>query len=150
MDVVRRIFPRALFIRLSDPRQMATQPEHIECRSVVSAGCIRLGDVRRDSSDSGDQVMALTLEAEQRLDDVGLVGLFTGNEVAWRGTVQATKNFVRGNFPLGAKIRRDDVAKGLIPILEVEETFKDFREEHKLRGKFWIKDFADLLIDRTW
>jgi len=94
--------------------------------------------------------MALTLEAEQRLDDVGLVGLFTGNEVAWRGTVQATKNFVRGNFPQGAKIRRDDVAKGLIPILEVEETFKDFREEHKLRGKFWIKDFADLLIDRTW
>lgn len=94
--------------------------------------------------------MALTLEAEQRLEDVGLVGLFTGDEAAWRNTVQATKNFVSRNFPQGSKIRRDDVAKGLMPILEVQESFKDFREVHKLRGKFWIKDFADLLIDRTW
>jgi len=94
--------------------------------------------------------MALTLEAEQRMNDVGLVAFFAASEVAWRGTVQATKNFVRGNFPAHSMIRRDDVAKGLIPILEVHEDFKDFRNEHKLRGKFWIKDFADLLIDRTW
>jgi hypothetical protein len=94
--------------------------------------------------------MALTLEAEQRMDDVGLVGLFTGNQAAWLGTVQATKNFVRGNFPANAPIRRDDVAKALIPILEVHEDFKEYRDHHKLRGKFWIKDFADLLIDRTW
>lgn len=94
--------------------------------------------------------MALTLEAEQRMDDVGLVGFFTGDQPAWQATVQATKNFVRGNFPANSIIRRDDVAKGLIPILEVHETFKEFRNVHKLRGKFWIKDFADLLIDRTW
>jgi hypothetical protein len=94
--------------------------------------------------------MALTLEAEQRMDDVGLVGFYTANQAAWLGTVQATKDFVTGNFPPNSLIRRDDVAKGLIPILEVHEDFKDFRNEHKLRGKFWIKDFADLLIDRTW
>lgn len=94
--------------------------------------------------------MALTLEAEQRMDDVGLVGLYAANQPAWQGTVQATKNFVSGNFPANSLIRRDDVAKGLIPILEVHEDFKQFRNDHKLRGKFWIKDFADLLIDRTW
>lgn len=94
--------------------------------------------------------MALTLEAEQRLGDVGLVGLYVSDEAAWRGTVQATKNFVRGNFPAGSLIRRDDVAKGLIPILEVHEAFKEFRDVQKLRGKFWIRDFADLLIDKTW
>jgi hypothetical protein len=94
--------------------------------------------------------MALTLEAEQRMDDVGLVGFYQGSQAAWLATVQATKNFVRGNFPAGSLIRRDDVAKGLIPILEVHEEFKEYRNVHKLRGKFWIKDFADLLIDRTW
>ena len=34
--------------------------------------------------------------------------------------------------------------------LEVNETLKDYLNENKLRGKFWIKDFADLIIDRTW
>lgn len=94
--------------------------------------------------------MALTLEAEQRMDDVGLVGFYAADAAVWLATVQATKDFVRGNFPEGALIRRDDVAKGLIAILEVHEGFRDFRSAEKLRGKFWIKDFADLLTDRTW
>lgn len=94
--------------------------------------------------------MALTLEAEQRMEDVGLVAFYAASAPGWLATVQATKDFVRGNFPPGALIRRDDVAKGLIAILEVHEGFRDFRNAEKLRGKFWIKDFADLLTDRTW
>ncbi|MCZ4342719.1 hypothetical protein O4H52_13950 [Sphingomonadaceae bacterium G21617-S1] len=94
--------------------------------------------------------MALTLEAEQRMADVGVVAFYEDDAADWLATVQATKSFVEGNFPVGALIRRDDVAKALIPILEVHEGFKDFRSEKKLRGKFWIKDFADLLTDRTW
>ena len=94
--------------------------------------------------------MALTLEAEQRMDDVGLVAFYAASAQAWLGVVQATRDFVAGNFPVGSPIRRDDVAKGLIAILEVHEDFKDFRNTEKLRGKFWIKDFADLLVDRTW
>ena len=94
--------------------------------------------------------MALTLEAEQRMTDVGIVAFYQGDEAGWLATVQATKTFVAGNFPAGALIRPGDVAKGLIAILEVHEGFKDFRNTEKLRGKFWIKDFADLLTDRTW
>jgi hypothetical protein len=37
-----------------------------------------------------------------------------------------------------------------VPVVEVHEGFHDFRNAEKLRGKFWIKDFADLIIDRTW
>jgi hypothetical protein len=94
--------------------------------------------------------MALTLEAEQRMEDVGLVKFYQDAAAEWLETVRATKAFVQGNFPEGALIRRDDVAKALIPILEVHEGFREFRNTEKLRGKFWIKDFADLLIDRTW
>ncbi|MBB3929219.1 hypothetical protein GGR25_000238 [Kaistia hirudinis] len=94
--------------------------------------------------------MALTLEAEQRMTDVGVVAFYAGDAESWLATVRATKKFVKRNFPPQAFIRRDDVAKALIPILEVHEAFRDFRNAEKLRGKFWIKDFADLLIDRTW
>lgn len=94
--------------------------------------------------------MALTLEAEQRLDAVGLVALFDKHENTWLSAAKRTKAFVARDFPQGSKIRRDDVAKAFIPILEVNETLKDELEASKLRGKFWIKDFADLIIDRTW
>jgi hypothetical protein len=94
--------------------------------------------------------MALTLESEQRLTDVGLVAFFERHQAAWLTSAQEIKNFCTKNFPAGAKIRRDDVAKAFFTVLEVHEDFKEFRETEKLRGKFWIKDFADLIIDRTW
>jgi hypothetical protein len=94
--------------------------------------------------------MALTLEAEQRLENVGLVDLFIKNESAWLALARQTKTFVRSNFPEGSKIRRDDVAKAFFPILEVHELLRDELSSSKLRGKFWIKDFGDLIIDRTW
>ena|SRR5690242_13877363 len=94
--------------------------------------------------------MALTLEAEQRLESVGLVDFFNEHLEGWLKAAQETKAFIKGNFPEGALIRRDDVAKALIPILEVNEILKDQLNANKLRGKFWIRDFADLIIDRTW
>lgn len=94
--------------------------------------------------------MGLTLEAEQRMEDAGVVQFYEGRRVAWIALVRDTKAFVDGNFPQGALIRRDDVAKALHPILEVHEDFKDYRNREKLRAKYWIKDFADLLVDRTW
>lgn len=94
--------------------------------------------------------MALTLEAEQRLEDVGLGKFYDDHAAAWLATAKETKAFITKNFPHNAKIRRDDVAKALVPILEVHEEFRDYLDTEKLRGKYWIKDFADLIIDRTW
>lgn len=94
--------------------------------------------------------MALTLEAEQRLTDTGVVEYYEANQEAWIETVRDAKDFVKRRFPADATIRRDDVAKALAPIVEVHEGYKDYRNREKLRGKYWVKDFADLLIDRTW
>lgn len=94
--------------------------------------------------------MALTLEAEQRLDDVGLVKFYTDHEPVWLKAAKETKAFVTANFPPGAAIRRDDVAKNLEPILAVHEDLKEYLDSNKIRGKFWIRYFADLIIDRTW
>lgn len=94
--------------------------------------------------------MGLTLEAEQRLAAAGLVSLFDDHVDAWLNAAKETKEFVKGNFPEGALIRRDDVAKALHPIMEVHETLKQHLDSNKLRGKFWIRYFVDLIIDRTW
>lgn len=94
--------------------------------------------------------MSLTLEAEQRMRDVGMIAFYENDAGDWLATVRETRVFLQGKFPTDAPIRRDDVAKALVPILEVHEAFKDFRNEWRLRPKYWIKDFADLLIDRTW
>lgn len=94
--------------------------------------------------------MALTLEAEQRIIDVGLDAFYVKHKKIWEAAAKQTYNFIKTNFPHGAKIRRDDVAKALKPILEVNEDLRDELDSHKLRGKFWVSDFADLIIDRTW
>lgn len=94
--------------------------------------------------------MGLTLESEQRMEDAGVVDFYRDDQDNWLEAVRATRHFVVNNFPNGALIRRDDVAKALFPILEVHEGFKDYRNREKLRAKYWIRDFADLLVDRTW
>jgi hypothetical protein len=94
--------------------------------------------------------VALTLEAEQRLESVGLVAFYGAHKEVWLNAARETRAFVAKNFPHGSLIRRDDVAKAFIPILEVNELLKEELNSNKLRGKFWIKDFADLIIDRTW
>jgi hypothetical protein len=94
--------------------------------------------------------MALTLGSEQRLESVGLIDFFVAHEATWQNLANETYKFVKQNFPIGSKIRRDDVAKALKPVLEVNEALRDELAEQKLRGKFWVLFFTDLIIDRTW
>lgn len=94
--------------------------------------------------------MALTLDVEQKLEDVGLIGLFTDSKPKWITLARQSNNFVKSTFPIDATIRRDDVAKALHPIIEVEQDFGDFRAENKLTQQYWIKHFVDLIIDRSW
>jgi hypothetical protein len=51
---------------------------------------------------------------------------------------------------LDSRIRPDDVAKVLEPILEVNEDLRDYLSENKLKQKYWVSYFTDLVIDRTW
>ena len=109
-----------------------------------------MGCVCNHSGHSGDTIVALTLEAEQRMRDVGLIEYYENDAESWFGMVRDTREFLISKFPHGSPIRRDDVAKALVTVLEVHEGFKDFRHGQKLRPKYWIRDYADLLIDRTW
>jgi len=94
--------------------------------------------------------MALTLEAEQRLSKVGLIDFLKAKPDPWTKLVKQTYDFVKANFPADAVIRQDDVAKALIPLLEVHSDLVDHLAAKKLREKFWIKDFGYLILDRNW
>jgi hypothetical protein len=94
--------------------------------------------------------MSLTLQAEQRLNSVNLLTLFAEHQAAWKAAAQRTYNFIKEGFPADAEIRPDDVAKALLPILEVDERLKIKLAKDKLKQKFWVADFTDLIIDRVW
>lgn len=94
--------------------------------------------------------MALTLEAEQRLRDVGLIDFFESSQDTWSTMAKDTYDFVKNSFPSGEQIRIDDVAQVFIPILAVDEDLKDYLNIGKLKQKYWISDFCDLILDRNW
>jgi len=94
--------------------------------------------------------MALTLDVEQRLQKARLIAFFNARRAAWEGAARQAYIFVKGNFPGGSTIRQDDVAKALKPIVEVNEELRAELNAHKLKQKYWIDNFTDLIIDRTW
>jgi hypothetical protein len=57
---------------------------------------------------------------------------------------------MRQQFPVGSVLRPDDVAKALHHILEVDVRLKTKLAAAKLTQKYWVGDFADLVIDRVW
>jgi hypothetical protein len=94
--------------------------------------------------------MAMTLEKEQRLQDAELVAFFEKDHAMWAGVLARAYNFTKTDFPKDAIIRRDDLIKALLSVVEINEELRDFLNENKLRGKFWKELFVDLIIDRTW
>jgi hypothetical protein len=94
--------------------------------------------------------MALTLEAEQKLTSVGLIGFFDDERERWKTLAQGALTFVTANFPPGSTVRHDDVAAVLVPILDVEPLLTDFLNEQKLKQRYWRRHFCDLILDRCW
>lgn len=84
------------------------------------------------------------------LSGVGLIAFFDEKPAGWHTLAKETKKFVASHFPAGATIRRDDVATALVPLLEVNEKLGAFLAEKKLTQKYWIRYFADLIVDRAW
>lgn len=94
--------------------------------------------------------MALTLEADQRLEATGLTAFYLEDQAAWLTMTRQTKAFITQTFPDGSVIRRDDIAKAMVPLLEVHAGLREYLDSNKIKAKYWIRDFADLIVDRTW
>ncbi|MBZ9737974.1 MULTISPECIES: hypothetical protein [unclassified Mesorhizobium] len=94
--------------------------------------------------------MALTLDAEQKLAAVGLVGIYNQHSLVWNDAARQAYVYIKAGFPNGAAVRPDDVAKAIKPVLEVNEILNAHLNVKRLTQKYWISYFADLIIDRAW
>lgn len=94
--------------------------------------------------------MALTLQVQQRLERVELTNFFEGSKPTWVALARKVHNFVASNYPVGATIRRDDVAQNLLPFVLVDTSLTNALDERRLKQKYWKADFCDLVIDRCW
>ncbi len=95
--------------------------------------------------------MALTLEIEQQLIEVGLVEFFEKDKTTiWVVLARDAYEYTRKTYPDGTTIRRDDVAKALNPVLAVHPRLGTFLKTEKIRGRHWISDFGDYVLEKTW
>jgi|SRR5947208_15509547 hypothetical protein len=94
--------------------------------------------------------MGLTQKKEQSLEAVGLIKFYGAKHAVWRALAKKSYDFFRGNLPADSRVRPDDVAKVLEPMAEVNKDLRHFLNEKKLKQKYWVSDFTDLVIDRTW
>src|SRR5271154_2117720 len=94
--------------------------------------------------------MGLTVLIEQELSEVGLTVFFEDNRITWKDLAQEALDYTLRTYPDGATIRHDDVAKALVPVLAVNMTLGDFLKSNKIRGRHWIADFGDYILEVTW
>jgi len=94
--------------------------------------------------------MALTFDIERQLQKVQLVAFFDAHRDVWLAAARRSYEFVVHNFPAGAEIRQDDVAKILMPIIEADASLDAEIGRRKLTQKYWKSRFVDLIIARTW
>jgi hypothetical protein len=87
---------------------------------------------------------------EQKLASAGLVRFFDQNRAAWLIVARDALQYVKKRFPRDATIRHNDVAKIVVPVIEVDEGLKKYLDRYKITQKYWPLHFADLVIDRTW
>lgn len=95
--------------------------------------------------------MALTAENEQRLKDAGLIKFLDEHRPAFRRLAAAAFAYTKGYVqPVGQPVRVDDVAAALELSLRVSKELEQFLATHRLTQKYWVRFFADLILDRLW
>jgi hypothetical protein len=95
--------------------------------------------------------MALTAEEYQVLVNAGLTDFFKKNrkffkEMAVRAYGYAKESVAEAKLP----VRPDDVAEPLVTALKISPSLTNFLASAKLGQKYWVRYFANLVIDQLW
>ena len=91
--------------------------------------------------------MALTTAVEIDLKEASFIQGFEDDKALWLEMAQEAYNYTvhRLDDP-----KRDDVSPHLALALETQPAFRSLRASKRLSGRRWSRDFADLVIERTW
>jgi hypothetical protein len=95
--------------------------------------------------------MALTLEKEQRLRNAGFFDLFERERPLWKAMAEEaylyTKLYVER---ASARVRVDDVVGPLVGALKVTGKLEEHLDERKLKEKYWVAWFGELILEQLW
>lgn len=95
--------------------------------------------------------MALTLEEEQRLRNASLVDLFKKHRALWKEMAEQAYGYTRTFVGRAkAEVRVDDVVESLEAALRVTAVLTQALAQKKLRERYWVKFFADLILEELW
>ncbi|MCH8275567.1 MAG: hypothetical protein IH851_12340 [Armatimonadetes bacterium] len=91
--------------------------------------------------------MGLNVGVYTRLENSEFVQLFRSHRDLWVGQATDWYQFLASR---SERTYRDDVAQHLALALEADNVFLDHATRVKARGKYWLKDFADLIVEEGW
>lgn len=94
--------------------------------------------------------MALSLAEFQALSRANLVTFHGQNLATWRARYIEAYSYARTYIVAPQILRQEDVIQTLIPGLEVTTLLADELARKKLRQKYWVRYFADLIVDHFW
>ncbi len=92
--------------------------------------------------------MSLTSAAEIRLRNANFIDGYDAHKADWLEMAKQAYEYAK--LTVGGTPKVDDVAPHLALALEVSDPFLLLNSQKGTRGKYWFRDFADLIIDRTW
>jgi hypothetical protein len=92
--------------------------------------------------------VALTTAVEMLLDNAELTESFDEKRAVWLEAAKKAYEYTAETIPNPP--RPDDVAPHLALALEANDEFLKVRTEKSVRQKHWLRDFADLILDRLW
>jgi hypothetical protein len=95
--------------------------------------------------------MALTLEKEQRLRNAGFFDLFEKERPLWTAMAQEAYSYTKLYVGRAkAQVRMDDVVGPLAEALKVTGTLEEYLDEKKLKEKYWVAWFGELIVEKLW
>ncbi len=94
--------------------------------------------------------MALTESKIKDLEDKEFDKLFKKHKADWLKMVSIAYYFTKTNITGGSDPRQDDVLKGLLPMLEVNENLRTHQEEVHARYRRFREYFGEYIIDEFY
>ena len=93
--------------------------------------------------------MALTESKIKDLADKGFDKLFKKHREAWVELASKARDFAQNNITAGREPRADDIAKGLYPMLEVNQDLRRHQEDNHARGQRYVTWFVEYVIHQV-
>jgi hypothetical protein len=94
--------------------------------------------------------VALTESKIKDLEDKEFDKLFQKHKVDWLKMVSVAYYFTKTNITGGNDPRQDDVLKGLLPMLEVNENLRKHQDEVHARYRRFREYFGEYIIDEFY